>query len=106
MELKIGEVEENSISGKTQSPACTAPRDTGRCRGRFLNWFFDPETYERLTFNYGGYAGNESRNETKAECELACKHGKVYRLPCAKTDSDAISILVDVYLQSRPELIQ
>jgi len=51
---------------------CTLPKKIGDCRAYIQKWYYDSESQECESFNYGGCNGNENRFDTKRDCERQC----------------------------------
>ncbi|PAV91538.1 hypothetical protein WR25_24577 [Diploscapter pachys] len=54
---------------------CTLPKDAGvTCNEQIplVKWYFDPDTFQCLAFEYKGCKGNDNRFHTKAMCFSSC----------------------------------
>ncbi|KAH7689561.1 Proteinase inhibitor I2, partial [Aphelenchoides avenae] len=65
---------------KVANDFCKLPKEKGRpCFGRDYTvhqvdqWYFDPTTYECLTFRYDGCGGNANRFSSASVCSSQCK---------------------------------
>jgi hypothetical protein len=52
---------------------CNFQPEAGPCTDFSERFFFDVETKECRTFQYGGCDGNSNKFETREECELTCR---------------------------------
>ncbi|KAG7173638.1 Kunitz-type serine protease inhibitor BmKTT-2-like [Homarus americanus] len=51
---------------------CFLPPQTGMCRARFINWYYDHQSGTCRTFTYGGCGGNGNNFMNFNECMAAC----------------------------------
>ena len=56
---------------------CKLKKIRGPCSGKFVQWYYDPESDQCLPFSYSGCCGNANRFSQKESCETQCKinHG-------------------------------
>ncbi|GBM17494.1 Kunitz-type U19-barytoxin-Tl1a [Araneus ventricosus] len=52
--------------------ACVEDKKVGPCRGAFPRFFFDKQTGQCGSFNYGGCEGNSNNFMSKEDCEAVC----------------------------------
>ncbi|XP_064468873.1 carboxypeptidase inhibitor SmCI-like [Ornithodoros turicata] len=53
---------------------CGEVKDEGNCRALLPRFYFDWETWQCLSFSYGGCEGNDNNFKTREECQRICKH--------------------------------
>lgn len=51
---------------------CSLPAKSGFCKALLRRYFFNADTKECETFNYGGCGGNENNFQTLEECISEC----------------------------------
>jgi hypothetical protein len=51
---------------------CSLPSETGQCRALISRFFFNSQTGNCETFNYGGCGGNANNFSSLAECQNKC----------------------------------
>ena len=56
----------------SEENVCDLPAATGPCRAMFPRWFYNTNSRQCETFNYGGCRGNGNNFATKRDCELRC----------------------------------
>lgn len=64
-------------------------KETGRCKGYFLRYFYSPESNSCDTFVFGGCKGNSNNFYSKESCQAACTpalnvHGLRTSIPSGK----------------------
>ncbi|XP_052696304.1 eppin-like [Crassostrea angulata] len=55
---------------------CYEPKEVGLCRAAIRRWWYNEQTKQCETFNYGGSGGNGHNYKTKRQCEQRCKTRK------------------------------
>ena len=58
---------------------CQRPAERGPCLSFRQQWYFDAETGDCRTFQYGGCFGNQNNFDTKVDCMNYCNPGKNMR---------------------------
>ena len=53
-------------------PVCQQEKEIGPCRALIPRWFYNGETGQCESFNYGGCRGNQNNFESATECETQC----------------------------------
>ncbi|KAM8952283.1 kunitz-type protease inhibitor 2 [Pelodytes ibericus] len=56
----------------TQSDFCLPQSETGRCRARFIRWWYDSESKMCKNFTYGGCNGNLNNHLEEEDCVKKC----------------------------------
>uniref|UniRef100_A0A158R5U1 Papilin n=1 Tax=Syphacia muris TaxID=451379 RepID=A0A158R5U1_9BILA len=51
---------------------CMLPKEVGRCRASFIQYYYDKESNQCVEFIYGGCEGNQNRFNTREECQEVC----------------------------------
>ncbi|XP_072366339.1 BPTI/Kunitz domain-containing protein-like [Scyliorhinus torazame] len=57
---------------QTDNPACSLPRQVGRCRGSMIRFYYNQDTQACQQFTYGGCGGNANNFETMSACQTNC----------------------------------
>lgn len=52
---------------------CVDEGDTGPCRAKFVKYYYNTNTKQCETLNYGGCKGNGNRYETLEDCRAKCE---------------------------------
>lgn len=66
------------------SEVCRLPLDYGGCSSFLPRWYYNTDKRRCDQFLYGGCFGNSNRFLTKLECDNACTHNDICRLPKPK----------------------
>ncbi|KAK7865121.1 hypothetical protein R5R35_014650 [Gryllus longicercus] len=56
-----------------QGSPCRLPKEQGRCRASIYSFYFNPQTGQCESFQYGGCGGNANRFRSKSDCEQRCR---------------------------------
>ncbi|XP_070588010.1 tissue factor pathway inhibitor isoform X2 [Erythrolamprus reginae] len=63
----------NKLTLKKEKPSfCLLEDDPGICRGLILRYFYNKESQQCETFQYGGCLGNQNNFKTLQECQNTC----------------------------------
>nr|XP_020634601.1 isoinhibitor K-like [Pogona vitticeps] len=61
------------VSAQEPLPAkCKLPKQTGRCKARFVKYYYNVKSEKCEEFIYGGCRGNRNRFDTKVKCIQEC----------------------------------
>ncbi|XP_063295091.1 kunitz-type protease inhibitor 1 [Pelobates fuscus] len=61
------------LSKEETEEYCLAPMKVGRCRAKFMRWYYDPETNDCKEFTYGGCKPNKNNYVRKEDCLQSCR---------------------------------
>ncbi|KRY54793.1 Papilin, partial [Trichinella britovi] len=64
--------EETGAESEEYEDVCELPVDTGPCRGKITQWYYEPAVGDCITFTWGGCKGNSNRFASKELCEAKC----------------------------------
>uniref|UniRef100_A0A8C5R9G7 Kunitz-type protease inhibitor 1 n=1 Tax=Leptobrachium leishanense TaxID=445787 RepID=A0A8C5R9G7_9ANUR len=62
------------LSKEETEEYCLAPMKTGRCRAKFMRWFYNAETNDCVEFTYGGCKPNKNNYVHKEDCLQTCRN--------------------------------